>query len=163
MRVLPFASALLIAAGLAVGGCSSSSSGGGTAPTTTHSVTSSPSAAAGALPTIPEAFTLLPCPSGTPQTTLAMEGCAEHRIVALDRRIADTARAVYAALQTDAAKQRLVASQTAWIAGRHATCLKASKAYSGGTLAPVAFANCEVGQDRKRLAVLAGMQGTSSP
>jgi uncharacterized protein YecT (DUF1311 family) len=163
MRVSPAASVLLAAAGFVVGGCSSSSSGGATTPTTTPSVTSSPSTAADALPTIPEAFTLLPCPAGTPQTTLAMEGCAEHRIVALDKQVTDTAQAVYAGLQTDLAKQRLVASQTAWIARRHAVCLRASNAYAGGTLSPVVFATCEVGQDRRRLVVLSALQGSASP
>jgi uncharacterized protein YecT (DUF1311 family) len=92
-----------------------------------------------------------------------MEGCAEHRIVALDKQITDTAQAVYADLQTDAAKRRLVASQTAWIARRHAVCLRASNVYAGGTLAPVAFASCEVRQDRRRLVVLAALQGSTSP
>jgi uncharacterized protein YecT (DUF1311 family) len=163
MRVSPAASVLLVAVGLVVGGCSSSSSGAATTPTTTPSVTSSPSSAGNALPTIPEAFTLLACPAGTPQTTLAMEGCAEHRIVALDKQVTDTAQAVYASLQTASAKQHLVASQTVWIARRRAVCLRASNAYAGGTLSPVVFANCEVRQDRRRLVLLSALQGSASP
>lgn len=92
-----------------------------------------------------------------------MEGCAEHRIVALDKRVTGTAQALYAALQTEVARHRLVTSQAAWIARRHAVCLRASNAYAGGTLAPVAFANCEVRQDRQRLVELAALQGASSP
>jgi uncharacterized protein YecT (DUF1311 family) len=112
---------------------------------------------------IPEAFTLLPCPAGTPETTLAMEGCAEHRIVALDKQVMSTAQAVYASLPSDLAKRRLLTSQRVWIARRHAVCLRASNAYAGGTLAPVAFANCEVRQDRRRIVVLSALQGASSP
>lgn len=152
----------LVAVGLALTGCSSSSSGGGTPPPASPSV--SPSAAANALPTIPEAFSpVLPCPSSSPaQTTLQMEGCAEHQIVSLDQQITTVAQALYASMSS-ADAQQLVASQTAWIAQRHAACLKVYNKYSGGSLAPVAFANCEVTKDKARLAQLQAMQGSSSP
>jgi uncharacterized protein YecT (DUF1311 family) len=157
MRVSPIASALVIVAGLAVGGCSSSSSGGDTpAPST------SPTAVVAALPKIPEKFTLLPCPTPA-NTTLAMEGCAEHQIVALDAQISSTAREVYASAQTGAEQQQLVQALTAWIAARTATCTKAMQKYAGGTLAPVVYANCEVSQDKKELTVLQSMTGSTSP
>ena len=156
---------VLVGAGVAVcfavlTGCSSSSSGG-SAPTSTPSIT--PSTTATGVPDVPEAFTLLPCPAGTPETTLAIEGCAEHRIVALDKQIDAATESLYAQLSSTLGRSRLVTSQARWVARRHALCLKASNRYAGGTLAPVAFANCEVRMDRARLVALAALTGASSP
>ncbi|HWA65415.1 MAG TPA: lysozyme inhibitor LprI family protein [Mycobacteriales bacterium] len=156
MRIAASGPAVLLIAGLAAAGCASSSSGGN------PPVPSTAPPAAAALPTIPEKFTLLPCPSPA-KTTLALEGCAEHRIVALDAQVSSTAREVYAGVQTGAEQQQVVQSLTAWIAARSAACTKAMQKYAGGTLAPVAYANCEVTQDNKELTALHAITGSTSP
>ncbi|HVW80605.1 MAG TPA: lysozyme inhibitor LprI family protein [Mycobacteriales bacterium] len=163
MRLLPVVAALAVAGALGVCGCSDSSSGTGAAAASAPASSAAPSTAAQPIPSIPESFTLLPCPAHRPVTTLQIEGCAEHRIVALDSRVTQIARSVYAELRSAAAKRRLVASQAAWIARRRAVCLEASNAYSGGTLAPVAYATCEVRQDRRRAVALAALGGAASP
>jgi uncharacterized protein YecT (DUF1311 family) len=151
-----------LAAGLALSGCSSSSSGGGVPPSPATSTPSVASSAAGELPTISEAFTLLPCPARA-NTTLQIEGCAEHRIVRLDRQVSVRARLAFASLPAGAARAHFVAAQLAWIAYRRAACLSESDVNAGGTLAPIDFADCEVRIDQARLADLAAMQGGLSP
>src|SRR4051794_25498720 len=97
--------------------------------------------AAPAPPVIKESFTLLPCPSN-PQTTLALEGCAEHRIVKSDAVINAKVKTIYRLLRSDAAKTHFVAGERAWLAYRKASCLSRSDVYEGGTLSTVEFANC---------------------
>lgn len=102
-----------------------------------------PAAAAAAPPppVIKESFTLLPCPKN-PQTTLALEGCAEHRIVKSDAVINAKVKKIYGLLQTDTAKTHFVAGERAWLAYRKANCQSRADVYEGGTLAVVVFANC---------------------
>ena len=92
-------------------------------------------------PVIKEGFTLLPCPKN-PRTTLALEGCAEHRIVKSDAVINAKVKAIYRKLRTDAAKTHFVAGEKAWLAYRRASCQSRSDVYEGGTLAAVSFGNC---------------------
>src|SRR3954447_21231944 len=99
------------------------------------------SAAAPSPPVIKEGFTLLPCPAN-PQTTLALEGCAEHRIVKSDAVINAKVKTIYRLLRSDAAKTHFVAGERAWLAYRKASCLSRSDVYEGGTLSTVEFANC---------------------
>src|SRR6266487_2840424 len=70
-------------------------------------------------PVIHERFTLLPCPS-KPETTLELEGCAEHRIVRLDKQIDGVSKTIFARLNDDAAKRDYLAAHTAWLAYRQA-------------------------------------------
>lgn len=151
---------VLVLALLSLAGCSSSSD---STTTSSTSVTTASSVVPTALPTVPEAFTLLPCPAHTPTTTLQIEGCSEHQIVKLDRRVEAAARTVLASLPAGAARRDLVAAQRNWIVYRRSACTSEADVYSGGTLAPVEYASCEVRIDRARLADLAAMQGESSP
>jgi uncharacterized protein YecT (DUF1311 family) len=102
-----------------------------------------PAAAAAAPPppVVKEGFTLLPCPKN-PQTTLALEGCAEHRIVKSDAIINAKVKRIYGLLNTNAAKTNFVLGERAWLAYRKASCKSRSDVYEGGTLSGVVFANC---------------------
>jgi uncharacterized protein YecT (DUF1311 family) len=110
------------------------------------------SAAATALspPVIHESFTLLACPRH-PQSTLALEGCAEHRIVATDHRIDAVAAMIFRRLFDDAARRHLIAAQSAWLAYRSADCTSRSDQYEGGTLAGLVAAQCTADQSAQRL------------
>ena len=112
----------------------------------------SAAAATGALspPVIHESFTLLPCPAH-PQSTLALEGCAEHRIVHTDRGIDTLARTIFKRLFDDAARRRFIAAQTAWLAFRTADCTSRSDQYEGGTLAGLVAAECTADHSAQRL------------
>ena len=144
---------IVIADALCVGAvaCSSSSSGGA-APSTVSTAT------AHVTTKVAEAFTLLPCPAH-PTSTVEIEGCAEHQIVALDRRINARFTAISAAAADESVRQHLAEAQADWIAYRKAACTAESDKYVGGTLAPVAFANCEVRINHARLADLHALQG----
>src|SRR3954454_9057114 len=102
-----------------------------------------PAAAAAAPPppVIEQGFTLLPCPKN-PQTTLALEGCAEHRIVKSDAIINAKVKRIYGLLKTNNAKTHFVLGERAWLSYRKANCQSRSDVYEGGTLAGVVFANC---------------------
>ena len=110
-------------------------------------------AAALAPPVIHEHFSLLPCPRH-PQSTLDLEGCAEHRIVATDREIDAVARTIFNRLVNDAARRRFIAAQAAWVAFRSADCISESDQYEGGTLAGLVAANCTAARSAERLAEL---------
>jgi uncharacterized protein YecT (DUF1311 family) len=104
-------------------------------------------------PTIHERFTLLPCPS-RPQTTLGLEGCAEHDIVRADKQIDGAVRVLFGLLPDDSARRDLAAAQRAWLAYRLADCSSMSDKYEHGTLAGVVAANCTAARSRRRLADL---------
>jgi uncharacterized protein YecT (DUF1311 family) len=160
---------LVIALGL--GGCSSSGSTPSerqvtspptaTLPTSTPP-TATPTAPPVGVPLVTEAFTLLPCPAD-PVSTLELEGCAEHRIVRLDRQINADAKALYASMSDPKAREHFVDAQQAWIAYRQAACLSEADAYAGGSLEPVVFANCELRINRQRANDLARQNGEASP
>jgi uncharacterized protein YecT (DUF1311 family) len=104
-------------------------------------------------PVIHEAFTLLACPTH-PQTTLGLEGCAEHRIVRTDHQIDDVARSIFGRLYDDAARRRFIAAQRAWLAYREADCSSMSDQYEGGTLAALVAASCTADRSAQRLSDL---------
>jgi uncharacterized protein YecT (DUF1311 family) len=110
------------------------------------------SAAATALspPVIHESFTLLPCPRH-PQSTLALEGCAEQRIVATDHRIDAVAATIFKRLFDDDARRRFITAQSAWLAYRSADCTSRSDQYEGGTLAGLLAAQCTGDRSAQRL------------
>jgi uncharacterized protein YecT (DUF1311 family) len=101
-------------------------------------------------PPISESFTLLPCPA-KPQTTLDLEGCAEHKIVKLDKQIDALVKTIFKALPDDPARQRFVLAQRSWLAYRQADCASRSDVNEGGSLAGVAFAVCAVARNTQRL------------
>jgi uncharacterized protein YecT (DUF1311 family) len=101
-------------------------------------------------PVIHERFTLLPCPSN-PQSTLDYEGCAEHRIVRLDKQIDGVSKTIFARLGDDAARRDYIAAQTAWLKYRQADCQSVSDKYQGGTEAGVLAAQCTGDRSAQRL------------
>jgi uncharacterized protein YecT (DUF1311 family) len=101
-------------------------------------------------PVIHEPFTLLPCPS-RPQSTLDREGCAEHRIVHIDKQIDATARTIFARLADAGAKQDFISAQAAWVAYRQADCLSVSDRFEGGTEAGALAASCTGDRSAQRL------------
>ncbi len=110
-----------------------------------------PAPAAGVTPpTIREPFTLLPCVR-QPPTTLGLEGCSEHDIVAVDKQIDGAVRVLFRLLPDDGARRDLVAAQRAWLAYRRADCLSVSDQYAHGTLAGVVAADCTAARSRRRL------------
>ena len=115
------------------------------------------SAPATRLPRLAEGFTLLAC-AGT--TTLGLEGCAEHRILTLDRRIATAQRGVMRLLRTTGARERFVRAEGDWVTYRHSTCLSDADVVAGGSLAPVDYANCLVGLDQQHLARLVALRAS---
>ena len=95
-------------------------------------------------PVIKESFTLLPCPKN-PQSTLDLEGCAEHRILRTDAAINARVKTIFVLLGRDrtvAAQARFVRGERAWLAYRRAVCDSRSDVFEGGTLAGLAAANC---------------------
>lgn len=98
-----------------------------------------------------EVFTTLPC---NQVTTIGLEGCAEHQILGLDRRINNLRRRLFAALRTATPQADFVAGEAAWTAYRSSLCLSEAGAYQSGSLAPVVFANCLVHGDQRHLVTL---------
>ena len=95
-------------------------------------------------PVIKESFTLLPCPA-KPQTTLELEGCAEHRIVKSDAAINARVMKIFFLLRkvrSASAQARFVRGERAWLTYRRLVCDSRSDVFEGGTLAGVVAANC---------------------
>ena len=103
------------------------------------------------VPVLGEKFTLLPCSQAN---TLGLEGCAEHQIVALDAQINSLRRRVYSSLTFIGARRNFVKGEVQWTSYRSSLCLSESSVYQGGSLAPVAYANCLVNSDRRHVSTL---------
>ena len=150
----------VIATGVALAGCSSSGSTG--ASPEAGGTTAAPAPSSTAVPVVREEFTVLSCPEH-PNSTFEVEGCLEHRIVRLDRRINGLVRSLYGLKPDPTAAAHFAAAQQAWITYRRAACLSDADAFAGGTLGPVEFANCELRLNRQRLADLKELKGESTP
>ena len=103
------------------------------------------------VPVVREAFTTLAC-SGS--TTLGLEGCAEHHVVALDHTINALRRDLWRRLRTRLARVDFVASENAWLAYRDASCTSQSDIYQGGSLSVVTYADCLVAINRQHVSEL---------
>ncbi len=103
-------------------------------------------------PVITEHFTRLAC---TPSTTIGLEGCAEGRLLAGDRRL-NAEVALLFSLVPRLQRTALVASQAAFLRYRRATCTTYSDVFQGGTIQPVEFADCEARLDTSQSTVLHG-------
>lgn len=86
-----------------------------------------------------EVFTPLPCQG---QTTIGMEGCAEHSVLRSDVVINRELRRLWHDAANAAAREHITSAQQAWVAYRKAACLSESDAYGGGTLSTVIAARC---------------------
>lgn len=118
-------------------------------------------AASSSAPVIHEDFTSLACP-GKPRTTVQIEGCAEHRVLALDRAI-DSLNAKAFAKLGKSGRAAFTAATTAWVTYRNENCAAQSSIYHGGSIQPVAYANCLVSIDRSHVTELKTMLAALEP
>jgi uncharacterized protein YecT (DUF1311 family) len=116
-------------------------------------------AAASGPPVIKEPFTVLPCPA-KPKTTLDLEGCAENALLASDKKIDAQVKAIWNQLSSTHARASFASGEQSWLAYRRSNCTAEASRYSGGSLEPVAFAQCEVARNKTHLAELGSMLRT---
>jgi len=90
--------------------------------------------------TIRESFQALPCPHKA-RTTVEMEGCYEHQVLAKDRTIDALNGRIYAKLSA-AGRREFIVSNADWVKYRNQACVSAASVYSGGSAHPVAYADC---------------------
>jgi uncharacterized protein YecT (DUF1311 family) len=112
-------------------------------------------------PVIHEKFTLLACPS-KPTTTVQIEGCAEHKVIAADKTIDGLNAKVFAKLKQDG-RADFVAANSDWLAYRNQACTTEASIYDGGTIQPIAYANCLVSIDNSHIGELKTMLVALSP
>jgi uncharacterized protein YecT (DUF1311 family) len=112
-------------------------------------------------PVVHEKFTVLSCPS-KPRTTLQLEGCAEHKVIATDKTIDSLNAKVFAKLR-GAGQSAFVKTNADWLAYRDAACTTEASIYSGGSVQPIAYANCLVSIDGSHVAELKRMLIALSP
>lgn len=124
---------------------------GATAPTITHTASSTL-----VLPVLKENFTLLSC---NKNTTIGMEGCAEHRIIALDKRINTLRHNVFHLLDHPSGRDFIIAEND-WFTYRQAMCTSESDVNAGGSLEPVDFAQCLVRLDAQHVSELTTMKSS---
>jgi uncharacterized protein YecT (DUF1311 family) len=112
-------------------------------------------------PVIHEQFTLLACPK-KPTTTVQIEGCAEHKIVATDKTI-DALNAKIFAKLGKAGRAGFIQASTDWLKYRDEACTAETSIYSGGSIQPVAYADCLVSIDGSHVTELKAMLLALSP
>jgi uncharacterized protein YecT (DUF1311 family) len=108
------------------------------------------------LPVLRENFTLLSC---NKNTTIGMEGCAEQRVIALDKRINDLRKDVFHILNNQAGRDFILAEND-WFTYRQAMCTSESDVNAGGSLEPVDFAQCLVRLDAQHVSELTSMKSS---
>ena len=91
-------------------------------------------------PVVHEKFTVLACPA-KPRTTVQLEGCAEHRVLAADRSINTLNAKVFAKLGR-AGRATFTKANADWVTYRNSACTAQASIYSGGSLQPVVYASC---------------------
>jgi uncharacterized protein YecT (DUF1311 family) len=108
----------------------------------------------------PFASSLLPCPKKA-YSTLDMEGCLEHQILASDRGINARARSIFFKL---APRERagFARGEKEWLAYRKDTCTAEASKYAGGTAAPLLDASCQLARNKTHLADLTELLKTLS-
>jgi uncharacterized protein YecT (DUF1311 family) len=112
-------------------------------------------------PVIREAFTPLRCPAH-PQTTLALEGCAEKAILTTDRAINSQVKTIFGLLHTPAARLSFVQGEQSWLRYRRTSCAAQVSNYAGGSIQPVVYADCIASRNKTHLADLAAIRKTLS-
>ena len=112
-----------------------------------------PAAGKLAPPPIHEPFAgpnLLPCKKGD-ETTPGIEGCVEHRILKGDRQIEGLNSSISAGLANARMQRQFVTAHRAWLTYRNVDCESRSSIYEGGTLRPLASAECDVDRNKQRI------------
>jgi uncharacterized protein YecT (DUF1311 family) len=109
-------------------------------------------------PVITEHFKpILAC---NPNTTVGMEGCGEHKVLAVDRRLNADAKLIFGLLRPGVSRRDFVSAQTEWLSYRNADCRSQSDVYSGGTEQPVLYVLCLAADDDFRRQDLKGFFAT---
>ena len=112
-------------------------------------------------PVIHETFALLACPS-KPKTTLQIEGCAEHRVVAIDKTIDALSVNIFAKLRS-AGRRAYAEASADWLTYRNTECDAEASIYDGGSIQPVDYADCLIAIDRSHVGELRAMLVALSP
>jgi len=108
-------------------------------------------------PLLHESFTLLACNN---RTTIGLEGCAEHRLLAQDRLINQLRDRVVHLLIGNSARRQFSLAESDWFRYRQAACQSESDSNEGGSLAPVDFATCAVRLDQRHVTELRVQQAS---
>jgi uncharacterized protein YecT (DUF1311 family) len=98
------------------------------------------------VPILKEDFTVLSC---SKNSTLGLEGCAEHHILSIDTTINSLRRRIFQLLYDAPARRHFIAAEHDWFKYRQANCLSDSDVNQGGSLVPVDFAQCVVRLDQR--------------
>jgi uncharacterized protein YecT (DUF1311 family) len=113
-------------------------------------------------PLIHETFTPpLPCPM-SPQTTVALEGCAEEAILSTDRKINAQAKAIFRLLGSRDSRVTFAEGEESWLQYRDSSCRAEASSYAGGSGQPVIYGNCAVARNRTHLSDLTTLRSTLS-
>ncbi len=104
------------------------------------------------LPVITEDFRpVIPCNAHAPiVSTVDMEGCGEHLVLADDRQLNADVELIFDAVGAGALRREFVVAQTRWLAYRNADCQSQSDQFISGTLRPVVAINCVAADDKSR-------------
>lgn len=87
-----------------------------------------------------------------------MEGCAEHRILALDASINALRRQVFKKLYDNIARRDFIAAENDWFSYQQATCQSESDVNEGGSIVPLDFGDCVVLLDQQHLGELVALR-----
>jgi uncharacterized protein YecT (DUF1311 family) len=123
--------------------------------TTTTSTSTSSTTTKLVAPIVKESFTLLPC---SKKSTIGLEGCAEHHILALDATVNSLRHEIFGHLYNNTAREDFVAAEDDWFTYRQVTCTSESDVNEGGSLFPVDFANCVIQLDEQHIADLTSLK-----
>jgi uncharacterized protein YecT (DUF1311 family) len=112
------------------------------------------------LPVLREDFTLLPC---SRNSTLGLEGCAEHHILSLDAEVNSLRGKIFELLYDAAARRHFVVAENDWYRYRQSACISESDVNEGGSLEPVDFALCVARLDQQHVATLKALESLYHP
>jgi uncharacterized protein YecT (DUF1311 family) len=107
------------------------------------------------VPIVRESFTLLAC---SKDSTLGLEGCAEHHILALDITVNALRHEIFAHLYNSTARKDFIVAEDDWFTYRQVTCASESDVNEGGSLVPVDFADCVIQLDKQHIADLTSLK-----
>jgi len=89
-------------------------------------------------------------------TTIGMEGCGEHKVLAADRQLNADVGVIFDLLTSAGSRRDFVFAQTTWVSYRNADCRSQSDVYSGGSEQAVVYVLCLAAGDRLRRQNLKG-------
>lgn len=108
-------------------------------------------------PVIVESFDEPRCPAD-PVSTLDLIGCAQRKLLKVDRAINAHAKTIFRRLGSRSARLDFVRSERTWLRYRRTSCKAQASFLSGGSAQPVAYLECMVNRNKSHLAELAEMK-----